>query len=550
MLQCLSIENYALIEKIEIQLDKGFTVITGETGAGKSILLGALSMLLGDRADSQVLLDKEKKCIIEGNFEIGNYQLEQFFQDNDLDYDTNLVIRREINQQGKSRGFINDTPVNIGILKDLGDKLIDIHSQHETLNIRNANFQIEIIDSFCKNQENLIKYRNFYSQWNKINSQIENLLKEQEKIKNEQDYISFQYQEIEKLNLKKGEFIELEEEFKVLTHAEEIKSTLTKVSYLLNDNEINAYNLLTEVNNSFAKISEFHPTLISIFERLKSVQIEINDINREIDKYNENVVYDNERLTLISNRIDTVNRLVNKHHLSNADELIDLKQELYVKLDNINNFDEKVATLQKQSEELKKELIKIADIISKQRKQAIPNIENTITETLKQLAMPNAQFKVEHSIENTFTNNGIDKIKFVFTANKGSELKEISKVASGGELSRVMLSLKSLLSVNSVLPTIIFDEIDQGVSGETADKMGNILKKMSNVMQVIAITHLPQIAGKGNGHLYVYKDNTQHQTKTIVKKLKQEERIEQIARMMSGEKITESAIQTAKELLQ
>lgn len=549
MLKRLIIENFALIEQLDIPFEDGLSIITGETGAGKSIILGALSLILGGRADAQSIGDKSRKCIVEGHFYIKDYELESFFKDNELDYDANTIIRREINPQGKSRAFINDTPVNLNTIKQLIEKLIDIHSQHETLLLNEKHFQIDVIDSFAGHFTLIKQYQSEYKKYVQLKGELEALNNEQIKAKAEEDYQQFLYKELEAAQLKPDEQEELESESEILNHTEEIKAGLNKISNILNLNEYNVILQLNEIQQILNKVKTFKPSFNHIFERLAAAVIEIKDLSREIEIEEEQITFSPERVEFVNQRLDTIYHLQQKHRVKTIDELISIKQQLEEKLSNIVSLDDKINIRQQQLQELTKSLMQMAEQISANRKSTITPIKSAIEKVLQQLGLPAAQIAITHQTTAEFHEYGIDQLQILFSANVGSALQEISKVASGGELSRLMLAIKSLVSQKNLLPTIIFDEIDTGVSGETANKVGQIMQQISKAMQVIAITHLPQIAGKGKHHFYVYKQSDGKTTQTFIKKLSEQERIMEIAKMLSGNNISESAIQTAKELL-
>ncbi len=549
MLNHLSIENYALIEKLNIDFSEGLSVITGETGAGKSILIGALSLILGKRADTQVLLNKSKKCIVEGSFNIKNYGLDNFFKKYELDYENITVLRREINKNGKSRAFINDTPVNLNLLKELGDKLVDIHSQFNTITLNDSNFQLAVIDNYINHNELINNYKSEYFKYINQKNKLKELIEKENQLKTDQDYFKFQFDELENARLIEGEQENIENELEILNHSEEIKSNLFKASQLLNNDEDNLINTLTEVNTLIHQLAGYLENLKEIDERIASNLIDLKDVADEIDKIESQINFDPAQIEKLNNRLDLIYHLQQKHRVTSVSELIKNKEKFSGKLQGINSLDENIRKLRTDFNEQEKTLKNLANIISQNRKKAIPEIEKNIIKILSRLAMPDAQIKITQSNLPDFNRDGIDKVKFLFNANKGGELNELSKIASGGELSRLMLSVKSLISQRNLLPTIFFDEIDLGVSGDIAGKVGDILLKMSKLMQVVAITHLPQIAGKGNEHLLVYKQTDKDSTKSKIKKIKDQERIKEIAKMLSGDEITKAAIENAKELL-
>ncbi len=549
MLQNLFIENYALIEKLDIQFSKGFSVITGETGAGKSIMLGALSLILGSRADSKVLKNESKKCIIEGSFAIADYDLEHFFTENDLDFESQSILRREIAPSGKSRAFINDTPVTLPILKQLGDRLVNIHSQHETMTLNDANFQLAVVDSYAGIDNELKAYQEKYFGYKKHVKELLDLKDIDAKAKTDMDYVQFQFDELEQAKLQKDEQQELEDDLKLLSHAEEIKLAMLEASDKLENSEINALDLLTDIQKSISKIASLHPASEGIAERITTSLIELKDVSSELNLIGETVNIDPLKLNEITERLDLIYQLQQKHRLQTVEELIELRDRLDEQLQSIVSIDEQIDGLTKKIAVEENLLNEIAMSLSESRFKSTLAIEESIVDKLKQLGMPDARFSVLIEPAPELGKEGIDKIKFLFNANKGSALNEISRIASGGELSRLMLAIKSMISGRRLLPTIVFDEIDMGVSGEVADKVGEILVGMTENMQVITITHLPQIAGKGESHFRVYKDNKGNSTQSVIEELSKEERILEIAKMMSGAEVNDSAIQNAKVLL-
>ena len=549
MLQSLNVHNYALINELTIDLNKGLNIITGETGAGKSILMGALSLILGQRADTSVLKDKARKCIVEAKFNIKPYRLKSFFDVHDLDYDDNTMIRREIADNGKSRAFINDTPVNLSVLKDLSTHLVDIHSQHESLLLGDENFQMALVDSYAGHHPLLHQYYQKYEEYHQVQSDYNRLMSNAEKAKSDLDYLQFQYEQLEALKLNQGEQEELEEELEKLNHAEEIKLNLSKSYQLLYEEEFSILSNLKEAKNALSAIAKYLKESEDLNERMESAYIELQDIGHEIEQLNESIEYDPSRIEFIRERLDSIYAQQQKHKVSTVGELLQIKTDLETQIENINSYDFRSEELKSQLELKKNELIQLAQQISKNRKQIIPELEQNINRTLKLLGMPNAAFKIKQIAVDEFLPTGNEMIKFMFSANKNVEPEEIEKVASGGEISRLMLSLKSILVENKTLPTIIFDEIDAGTSGEIADKMGIIIKQMSSKMQVVNITHLPQIASKADFHYLVYKKDNHQTTNTYIKLLDKDERINEIAKMLSGKELTDAAIQNAKVLI-
>ena len=549
MLKSLLIKNYALIDNLQIDLNKGFTTITGETGAGKSILLGALSLILGQRADINLLKNKTKKCFVEGIFEINGYQLESFFQNNDLDYNDILIIRREINPNGISRAFINDTPVNLGLLKEIGDKLVDIHSQHQNLILNTFQFQIKVVDAFAQHPEKLNFYKEKYSEHKKLIADFEHIKEKADKARLDFDYYTFQFNQLHNADLKENEQSELETELQILSHTEEIKENLSKVLFSLSDDENNIVVKLKEAENSVSSIQKFFPASENIHKRFVSIIIELKDIVQEIQNLDEKLEFNPEKLNIVKERLDLIYSLEQKHKVSTITELIEIKNQLDKKLNDIQSYELEIEKFEKLIAQNDHILNKTASEISQNRGKIIPLIEKNILELLNQLGMPNASFKILLSKSNNLNIYGQDNITFMFSANKNIEIQDIIKVASGGELSRVMLCIKSLIAKSVALPTVIFDEIDTGISGEIGYKMGKIMKKMSENMQIISITHLPQIAAKGQYHYVVYKEDSENVAYTNIRILNDNERITEIAKLLSGRELTETALKNAKELL-
>lgn len=551
MLSRLHIKNYALIDTLNISFDKDLNILTGETGAGKSIILGALGLILGQRAESKYFFNQQKKCVIEGYFHIKDYALKLFFEDNDLDYEDETVLRREISLDGKSRAFINDTPVTLNILKQLGEQLIDIHSQHATLEINSTNFQLFVVDLMADHEESLLSYRNSFKLFKKKQKELNNLNDNIAQAKADLDYFEFQYNELEQANLSADEQEELEKELNLLTHAEEIKQSLVAVSSLIQNQEQAALEQLKAALSQLQSVEKYQPELTDLISRLKSSIIEIKDITEEISILEEAAHYQPGRTTELNDRLSLIYNLQKKHRVSTNFELLNIQKELSEKLNKILFADEDIALLEKEIEAEKVSLMSRAKIISDKRLEVIPHIETHIHNLLSEVGMNNALIKIDQSLrkDEEFDVNGIDDIKFLFTANKGHQLNDLSKVASGGELSRLMLSIKSLIAQKTALPTIIFDEIDTGVSGEVANRVGNIMEKLAANMQVIAITHLPQMASKGKAHYFVYKEVKDDFTYSQIRKLSKEERIVEIAKMLSGENPKEAALQNARELL-
>ena len=549
MLTRLKIQNYALIRELDVELAPGFSIITGETGAGKSILLGALALILGQRADSSVLNDKSVKCVVEANFRIEGLGLEDLFLDNDLDFDNMAIFRREINPAGKSRAFINDSPVMLKVMQDIGYRLIDIHSQNQNLEINDQTFQMMVVDICAGNQENLRNYRQSYRDYRKITSDLNEAVVAVEKSKADLDYYQFQFEQLHKANLIEQEQEELEKELELLTHAEEIKSGLSNVTELLNGDNGSTLIQTKITIGLITKIINFLPEARNLAQRLESLYVDLKDIAQEVAWIEEKVEFDPERISIINNRLDLIYSLEQKHHVQSVKELIELKDAFEQKILTVSSNEEELLRLSQLKEIKYAEVVSDAQLLSSGRSSVSADIESRVLSQLVLLGMPNSKFKVEISREDIPGTNGMDRVSFLFTANKNGVLSEISKVASGGELSRLMLAIKALISRSKALPTIIFDEIDSGVSGDIADRMGIILKEISADMQVINITHLPQIAARGDHHFLVYKQDSANDTTTRLKRLTKEERIKELAKMLSGENITAAAILNAEELL-
>jgi DNA repair protein RecN (Recombination protein N) len=549
MLQHLRIQNFALIEETEVHLNNGLTVITGETGAGKSILLGALGLTLGNRADVSSLHDKTKKCIIEAQFNIKEYSLKSFFEINELDFEEVTTIRREITPEGKSRAFINDTPTTLSVLKELGEQLIDIHSQHETLLLKETNFQFELVDAFAQTTNLFSDYKKQFSALQKLRKHLEELTAQEIQAKKELDYFQFQFNELEEANVKVGEQQQLEEESETLENAEFIKGSLVKSSLAINGGDENIVSALALVKQQLQSVSKFGKQFNELFERINSVSIELKELSKDIDACEEDVVYDNSRLEEVNTQLDKLNRLLKKHGVNSEEELLTIKTDIETKLQQFSSLEVAIEKTKKEILASEKQCKSLAKDLSDKRQKSTAGIEQNIKTMLTSLSMANAQFKIELKPLDALSVNGQDAISFLFTANKGAEFKELHKTASGGELSRLMLCLKALLAERTALPTIIFDEIDTGVSGDVADKIGNILFAMGKTMQVITITHLPQMASKGGNHLFVYKSDSKDKTTSSIKALNKEERIAEIAKMLSTGTPTETALKNAKELL-
>lgn len=549
MLTLLSIKNFALIEQLEMNFSNQFSIITGETGAGKSILLGALGLVLGNRADLTSLKDKEQKCVIEAHFDIAKYNLKDFFDANDLDYEESTIIRREILPSGKSRAFINDSPVNLSELQDLGQFLIDIHSQHQTRELTEEAYQIEILDAIANHGDVLIEYKKHLSAYKVAKGELKKLVSEKDSLSKEADYNSFLLEELLAANLKEGEQEELESTYEKLNNVEFIKENLDKSSVLANEEEIGIIQNLKEVKNSLQKVSNLSDDYKNLLERVSSVLIEFDDIAKEIQNQSEKLFNDPEKLELVNQKLQMIYNLQKKHNVATVDELLLIQKDLDSKVILADDLDNQIEKLQNKIEEEQSVLDSLSSKITDKRHEAIPVLVNQIADVLSQLGMPNARFHFEVKPSEVYLPTGKDIIQLLFSANKGTDFGLLKKVASGGEMSRIMLAVKSILANYSKLPTIIFDEIDTGVSGEIAQKMGDIMKEMSAKMQVFAITHLPQIAAKGNQHYKVFKSDKEDTTVSELKLLEAEERVIEIAEMLSGKNVSESAISHAKSLL-
>ncbi len=549
MLQHLSIQNYALIETLEIDFREGFTVITGETGAGKSILLGALNLILGKRADTAALMDKSKKCIVEATFRIRDYRLKPFFENIDLDYDDQTIIRREINAGGKSRAFINDTPVTLNLLKLIGDRLVNIHSQDDQISLGDSAFQLAVVDNVAGLNEAVESYRKVFSDYVQLQAELEKLIEQQKKASTEKDFLEFLRSELKEAKLQTGEQEQLEEELELLNHTEEIKSVLFEAGQNLSNEERGIIPLLSDIKSDLGKLAGYSQSLANLAERLESAYIELTDIGRETEKLEESVTHDPGRAEEVQDRLNTLYNLQSKHRVNSVEALVELAGELENKLNNIQSLDEDIIKTSRELEKVQAVLYDKAKDLTKKRTAVFVPVQQAVEDTLHSLGMPHAKFVLKNHLQEEPGKNGSDRIVFLFNANKGQDLKDVSKVASGGEKSRLMLAIKSLISQKSLLPTIIFDEIDAGVSGAIAEKMGQILAGLSKTMQVFAITHLPQIAGLGNDHLMVYKESPKDKTRTNLKRLKDDDRIIEIAKLLSGHEITEASVESARHLL-
>ncbi len=549
MLKELRIRNFALINELEVSFSRGMSCITGETGAGKSILLGGLSLVLGKRADINLLKDLNKKCIVEAVFYIKNYDLKKIFLDNNLDYFDETILRREITPSGKSRAFINDTPVKISMLDNLSSNLIDIHSQNEMQLINQESYQFLIVDSFAQNSSILSNYTSYLSEYNLINIELESLNKKRLELNESYEFKNFIYDELVNANLSESFEDDVKDKFRELSNIEDIKKNLIKSISLLENDQIGLINQLIEFRNLIKDLNENSNKYFSIKERVDVVYYELTDILEEFTRKTEKLETNPEELSILENKIDDINSLLNKHKLKNVSELINLKENLKKEIQKNENINESILSVKTRKIDIEKKLNVLSKEISKRRKEVIPSIESDLKKLTHRMGMKGANFKIKLINSETFLKNGKDSIKFYFKSNKGSDYRLLKKIASGGEMSRIMLSIKNIISRYKKLPTIIFDEIDSGVSGKISDSIAEIMFELSISTQVFTITHLPQVASKGNNHFKVYKLSDKLKTNTYIKELNKEERIEEIALMLSGNKITNTAKAHAKQLL-
>lgn len=549
MLKHLYIKSYALISELDLDLNNGFTVITGETGAGKSILLGALNLVLGGRADTKAISEGQQKCIIEAEFDLSSTHLEQFFSANDLDYSAICTIRREISTAGKSRSFINDTPVAVAILKELSNQLIDIHSQHENLLLQDNSFQLGIVDSVAQNAQILTDYQHLYGQYRTTEKQLADLQEQIRKQQTDNDYILFQYNQLVEARLQADELDCLEQEEQTLLHAEDIRTALSAVGSCMEEDNTGILVSLKEAVSQFRKIESFLPAN-QLSERLQSAYIELKDIAEETNTIAERTDYDPKRLQTVQERLDLLHTLLQKHHKTDMQELIGLREELGKQISSYEHSDEELQRLQQVLQQQYGQLQKVAKQLSQTRQAVKTAVETTLQDQLLSLGIRHARVELQITDTEQFRHNGTDDIQFLFAANKNQALHNVADVASGGEIARLMLCIKSLIADKQGLSTIIFDEIDTGVSGEIANRMGEIMQEMGKHRQVISITHLPQIAAKGNAHFKVFKQDTATSTETHISQLTAEQRIREIAQMLSGEAVTDIALANARQLLQ
>ena len=549
MLSELSIKNYALIDSLQVQFEAGFTSITGETGAGKSVLLGGLALVLGKRVDFSNINDASKKCIIEASFNIENFNLKPFFEDNDLDFDSHTILRREVLPSGKSRAFINDSPVNLSVLANLGERLIDIHSQQQTQELTNDDFQFQIIDALANNSTAVLDYQQLLKSYKTTQKQLNDLKTSKLQSEKDQDYQSFLLNELSEAKLQTIHLEALEIEYNTLNNVELIQSELTLANQLISTEDLGVASNLRTLKQLFHKLADISSIYQALSDRIQSVAIELDDIFSDIETEQSKIEVNPSRLSEIDLILQTVHNLFAKHSVNSVEALIDIEAHLASQLDTLASLDDSIATVEKTLESIVKQLDSCAKTIHKQRLQVLPDLIEQLETILTDLGMPNARFKLLLNPSETYLYNGKDHLEFLFTANKGASFLPLKKAASGGELSRIMLAIKSVLSKYQQLPTIMFDEIDTGVSGEIAHKMGDIMEQMSAYMQVFSITHLPQIAAKGQSHFKVFKQDIQETTVTSLKKLSKEERVEEIAQMLGGKELSASAIAHANQLL-
>ena len=550
MLRSLYIQNYALIEKLDIDFGSGFSVITGETGAGKSIILGAIGLLLGQRADVKSIRQGAAKCVIEARFEIAGYGMRPFFEENELEYEDECILRREVYASGKSRAFINDTPASLVQMKELGEQLIDVHSQHQNLLLNKEGFQLNVLDILAHDEEELNNYQSLHREWKQVQQDLEDLIVLAEQNKADEDYIRFQLEQLEDAQLAAGEQEELEQEADTLSHAEEIKAGLFRAGQVMNSDEGGLLSALKECLNTMLGLQKVYPSAGELAERLESSYIELKDISQEVSGKEEEIEFNPVRLEEVNDRLNLIYTLQQKHRVTTVDELLALADDYAAKLANITSSDEQIEELKVRSEALYSKVKKQAALLTKLRTAAAREVEKQMAARLIPLGMPNVRFRVEIGARKEPGVHGADTVNFLFSANKNGALQSISSVASGGEIARVMLSVKAMIAGAVKLPTIVFDEIDTGVSGEIADRMADIMQEMGDSdRQVISITHLPQIAARGRAHYKVYKQDNETETNSHIRRLADEERIEEIAHMLSGATLTDAALNNAKALL-
>jgi DNA repair protein RecN (Recombination protein N) len=549
MLKQLQISNYALIDQLEVSFNRGFNVITGETGAGKSILLGALGFAMGDRADTSVLYDKEKKCVVEAHFELKDKTLQQLFEENDLDFEAECIFRRELSPQKKSRAFINDTPVALQTMKEIGSQLVDIHSQHDSLLLTDADFQLRLLDEIAQNDAVLTQYQAEYAEYNAIKRKLNDLKEMATKNTAENDYLKFQLDELDKADLKEGEYADIEQTLNVMENAEEIKTLLVTANGLMEDSETAILGQFNELASTLSRLKHLLPDTEDLGERIENLKVELKDIAYDLRRKEDETQFDEGQLQILQERYDLLNRLMMKHRVKDFEALMALRDSLREKVNAFENIDETIAKAEKELKNSEKKLSSFAKTLHDRRGQAATAFSEKVTALVRQLAMPFAQFKVAVERQESFGSKGTDSIRFLFSANKGVAVADLERVASGGELSRLMLSVKSAVSSYNYIPTLIFDEIDTGVSGEVAAKIGNIMSQMGRSLQLIAITHLPQVASQAAHHYFIYKDNEGERTQSHIRLLDSKERITEIAKMLSNDQVTPEALRAAEVLL-
>lgn len=551
MIKSLYIQDFVLIESMRIPFSDGLMVMTGETGAGKSIILGALALVLGQRADTKTIKNGANKCLIEAIFDISRYELDDFFKENDIEeFGDECILRRELYASGKSRAFVNDSPVSLTIMKRLGGRLIDIHSQHENLRLGEGGFQLKVLDIMAQDDALLKTYKQAFKHHRKLKKELEDLRELTARMNREEDYARFQLNELQEANLAADEQEELEQEQETLSHAEEIKGALYKISDLFDGQDVSALPLLKEGISTLQRLEAYYPKVVEINERLRSAYIELDDIASEADSLKEDVEFNPERMDWINERLTQIYHLQQKHRVASVQELLDLQEAFAQQVDAIANSDEQIARLEKEQKQAYKELLSHADQLTSVRKAAAQTMAKNLVERVRLLGMPNTHFEIGFQRYEEPTENGLDEIDYLFSANKNAPLKPIGETASGGEISRLMLCLKSMIARFTALPTIIFDEVDTGVSGDIADKMGDIMQALAQKMQVLTISHLPQIASKGDKHYLVYKTDVEEHTVTCIKVLSEEDRILELARMLSGANLSDASIANAKDLLE
>lgn len=550
MLKSLVIQNFVLIDNLDIHFANNLSVISGETGAGKSIILGALALVLGQRADGKSIKQGADKCVIEAVFDITKYDLASFFEENDLEFDpVSCIFRRELYVSGKSRAFVNDSPVSLTVMKELGSYLVDIHSQHQNLLLGDTLFQLRVVDVMANNKALLRQYRENFSAYTSLRKSLRELTERAKQAKQEEDYLRFQLEQLDEAGPRQGEQEELEHEQSLLIHAEEIKNALYKLHTLLNGDEQGVVRELKEAVSIAASLERFYPKGKEMGERLRSAYIDLNDLAADADAQQEGIEYNPERMSVVNERLDLLYSLEQKHRVSSLDELIALQEQFRSQLQEIDSFDEQINETERLIADQYTQLLSLADALTKTRAKAAKAISAGLTERIISLGMPNARFQVELTAKKEPDATGTDDVRYLFSANKSGTLQAVADTASGGEISRLMLCVKAMIAGSTALPSIIFDEVDTGVSGDIADKMGEIMLELGKDMQVLTITHLPQIAAKGKEHYFVYKQDTADRTMTLIRRLEPDERVKEVARMLSGSALTEASVANARDLL-